>query len=215
MAKKTTLTMAATLAMAAALSGCRTTNTTETGVKVATPTNVSCFSEAVTGVNSLPSVSDFERRRKSLAFDSLIADVLSERSADALQLNFECIANVWVAATDGPLKVYTFDPPNDFYEVVMVDGNYPHVLCNKGSISPCFGCPSGVESFYGLTQNYLLSLESDGSVIAIAYEWDYSIREIGASPIVRVPFEELPEEEKESAIYPNGFYWCSFPEPTT
>ena len=110
-------------------------------------------------------------------------------------------------------KVYTFDAPNDFYEVVMLDDDSEDcifIIHNTGARGISFQTIIYQDgAFYGLTSKYVLFQEPDGSITAVSIK-EKEHCQIGEYCHEVKSFEELPNEEQESAIYPNGYYQCEF-----
>lgn len=141
--------------------------------------------------------------------DKIFNEVIHYRQAGALLYNPHGVYNL----TGYNSKVYTFDAPNDFYEVVMmndVSEDYIFIIHNTGVRGVSFQTivyKNGV--FCGLTSEHALFKEVDGSITAVSIE-EKEHCEIGEYCHYVKKFEELTEEEQESAIYPNGYYWCEF-----
>lgn len=109
-------------------------------------------------------------------------------------------------------KVYTFDAPNDYYEVVMMNDteNFIFIIHNTGSRGVSFQSmvyKNGI--FYGLTKNYVLFKESDGSLKAVSIKEKRNCQ-LGEYRFYVEDFNSLSREEQSSAIIPNGYYHCQF-----
>ena len=63
--------------------------------------------------------------------------------------------------------------------------------------------------FHGLTSNYVLFKETDGSITAVSLK-EKEHCEIGEYCFYVEDFENLSETEQKTAIYPNGYYQCKF-----
>ena len=133
----------------------------------------------------------------------IINDVLKNyRNSKALPYNEWGIYNL-----DGKKKVYTFDPPNDFYQVVMMDSetdNQAFIIHYTGKNGIAFGQWGYYYykdyPFYGLTSQHVL-FKKDNIIMAVPISplrdcqgkvyWNY------------MTFDELPIEEQQTAVYPN------------
>lgn len=134
-------------------------------------------------------------------------EVVSTRKADALKYEPHGVYNL----TGYNSKVYTFDGANSFYEVVCFDENESHIIIihNTGDHGVSFW--SGIRKeakFCGLTQNYVLYIE-DSEVIAVSIAEREDCK-IGEYSYDVIPFDELPIEEQNTAIYPTGSYINQF-----
>ena len=83
----------------------------------------------------------------------LITEVLSTRQDGALQYEPHGVYSLY----DESFKTYTFDAPNDFYQVVMMnnDETFPFIIHNTGNHGVSFQSIVYKEGkFVGLTSNY-------------------------------------------------------------
>ena len=110
-------------------------------------------------------------------------------------------------------KVYTFESPNDFYEVMMLDEEEDYVLVYHNSGNQGVSFQSLIYKggkFKGLTDNYILFEETGNKITAVSIE-EKDNCDIGEYQYNTVSWDDLPENEKGSAVYPTGFY-MSTPE---
>ena len=135
--------------------------------------------------------------------NKIINEVLKNyRNSKALPYNEWGVYNL-----DGKKKVYTFDPPNDFYQVVMMDSetdNKAFIIHYTGKNGIAFGKWGYYHyedyPFYGLTSQHVL-FKKDNIIMAVPLSplqdcngkiyWNY------------MSFDELPIEEQQTAVYPN------------
>lgn len=138
----------------------------------------------------------------------LITQVLSTRQEGALQYEPHGVYRLY----DESFKTYTFDAPNDFYQVVMMnnDETFPFIIHNTGNHGVSFQSIVYKEGkFVGLTSNYALFEAADGTVKAVSIK-EKEDCQIGEYQFDVFDFDELSLEEQESAIYPNGWYFATF-----
>lgn len=138
----------------------------------------------------------------------LITEVLSTRQEGALQYEPHGIYTLY----DESFKTYTFEAPNDFYQVVMMnnDETFPFIIHNTGNHGVSFQSIVYKEGkFVGLTSNYALFETADGTVKAVSIK-EKEDCQIGEYQFDVFDFNELSLEEQESAIYPNGWYFATF-----
>ena len=138
----------------------------------------------------------------------LINEVLSTRQDGALQYEPHGVYRLY----DESFKTYTFDAPNDFYQVVMMnnDETFPFIIHNTGNHGVSFQSIVYKEGkFVGLTSNYALFEAADGTVKAVSIK-EKEECQIGEYQFDVLDFNELSSEEQESAIYPNGWYFANF-----
>lgn len=138
----------------------------------------------------------------------LITEVLSTRQEGALQYEPHRIYTLY----DESFKTYTFEAPNDFYQVVMMnnDETFPFIIHNTGNHGVSFQSIVYKEGkFVGLTSNYALFETADGTVKAVSIK-EKEDCQIGEYQFDVFDFNELSLEEQESAIYPNGWYFATF-----
>ena len=151
---------------------------------------------------SLTDITDWDEANK------VIDDVIAIRPDNALSYQPHGAYNL----TGYNSKVYTFDYPNDFYEVVMMDDSEDFIFIihntrNHGVSFQSIVYKGGV--FHGLTSNYVLFKETDGSITAVSLK-EKEHCEIGEYCFYVEDFENLSETEQKTAIYPNGYYQCKF-----
>ena len=140
--------------------------------------------------------------------NDLINEVLSTRQDGALQYEPHGVYRLY----DESFKTYTFDAPNDFYQVVMMnnDETFPFIIHNTGNHGVSFQSIVYKEGkFVGLTSNYALFEAADGTVKAVSIK-EKEECQIGEYQFDVLDFNELSLEEQESAIYPNGWYFANF-----
>ena len=154
----------------------------------------------------------------------LITEVLSTRQEGALQYEPHGIYTLY----DESFKTYTFEAPNDFYQVVMMNNDETFrktqrffgfasmvsgvifILHNTGNHGVSFQSIVYKEGkFVGLTSNYALFETADGTVKAVSIK-EKEDCQIGEYQFDVFDFNELSLEEQESAIYPNGWYFATF-----
>ena len=138
----------------------------------------------------------------------LITQVLSTRQEGALQYEPHGVYSLY----DESFKTYTFEAPNDFYQVVMMnnDETFPFIIHNTGNHGVSFQSIVYKEGkFVGLTSNYALFETADGTVKAVSIK-EKEDCQIGEYQFDVFDFNELSLEEQESAIYPNGWYFATF-----
>ena len=138
----------------------------------------------------------------------LITEVLSTRQEGALQYEPHGVYTLY----DESFKTYTFEAPNDFYQVVMMnnDETFPFIIHNTGNHGVSFQSIVYKEGkFVGLTSNYALFETADGTVKAVSIK-EKEDCQIGEYQFDVFDFNELSLEEQESAIYPNGWYFATF-----
>lgn len=138
----------------------------------------------------------------------LINEVLSTRQDGALQYEPHGVYRLY----DESFKTYTFDAPNDFYQVVMMnnDETFPFIIHNTGNHGVSFQSIVYKEGkFVGLTSNYALFEAADGTVKAVSIK-EKEECQIGEYQFDVLDFNELSSEEQKSAIYPNGWYFANF-----
>ena len=136
----------------------------------------------------------------------VIDEVVSYRKPGALEYKYNGVYNL-----SNSYKTYTFDAPNDFYEVVSLsdEEDFIMVIHNTGVHGVSFWC--GIRKgakFFGLTENYILFIE-DSAIIAVSIRQKENC-EIGEYAHDVIPFNELPKVEQDTAIYPSGFYLAQF-----
>lgn len=139
----------------------------------------------------------------------MIDEIISERPENALQYEPHGVYNL----SDQTYKTYTFDSPNDFYEVVMInnDESFPFIIHNTGNHGVSFQSMVYNEGkFVGLTSNFVLFETADGTVKAVSYKERETYQPGVYYAFDVFDFNELSKEEQESAIYPNGSYNASF-----
>lgn len=140
--------------------------------------------------------------------NDLITEVLSTRQEGALQYEPHGVYSLY----DESFKTYTFEAPNDFYQVVMMnnDETFPFIIHNTGNHGVSFQSIVYKEGkFIGLTSNYALFEAADGTVKAVSIK-EKEDCQIGEYQFDVLDFNELSLEEQESAIYPNGWYFATF-----
>ena len=140
--------------------------------------------------------------------NDLITEVLSTRQEGALQYEPHGVYSLY----DESFKTYTFEAPNDFYQVVMMnnDETFPFTIHNTGNHGVSFQSIVYKEGkFIGLTSNYALFEAADGTVKAVSIK-EKEDCQIGEYQFDVLDFNELSLEEQESAIYPNGWYFATF-----
>ena len=140
--------------------------------------------------------------------NDLITEVLSTRQEGALQYEPHGVYSLY----DESFKTYTFEAPNDFYQVVMMnnDETFPFIIHNTGNHGVSFQSIVYKEGkFIGLTSNYALFEVADGTVKAVSIK-EKEDCQIGEYQFDVLDFNELSLEEQESAIYPNGWYFATF-----
>lgn len=140
--------------------------------------------------------------------NKVIDEVMSLRKDNALSYEPHGVYNL----TGYDSKVYTFDSPNDFYEVVMMDDpeEFIFIIHNTGDHGVSFqSMVYKGGTFYGLTENYVLFKEVDDSITAVSIK-EKEHCEVGEYCFDVEDFNNLPKEEQETAIYPNGYYQCEF-----
>lgn len=140
--------------------------------------------------------------------DKVIDEVMTFRQDNALSYEPHGVYNL----TGDDSKVYTFDSPNDFYEVVMMDDSEEYILIihNTGASGVAFqSIVYKGGTFYGLTENYVLFKEADDSITAVSIK-EKEHCEVGEYCFYVEDFNNLPKDEQETAIYPNGYYQCKF-----
>ena len=167
-----------------------------------------CAKSVTIGVNSGPS-----EYYNSAAWEDLdkahqfTKEIMSSRDVNALQYEPHGVYNL----TGYTCKVYTFDSPNDFYEVVMFDENedFAFIIHNTGARGISFHCVTlKGYTFKGLTANYVIFESSEGTVgVSMKMRDDV---QVGDYAFEVIPFAQLPEEEQATAIYPNGSYVADF-----
>ena len=138
----------------------------------------------------------------------LITEGLSTRQEGARQYEPHGIYTL----SDESFKTYTFEAPNDFYQVVMRnnDETFPFIIHNTGNHGVSFQSIVYKEGkFVGLTSNYALFETADGTVKAVSIK-EKEDCQIGEYQFDVFDFNELSLEEQESAIYPNGWYFATF-----
>lgn len=101
------------------------------------------------------------------------------------------------------MKTYKFAEPNNFYEVVAFDDEADHVMVihNTGDhgISFWSGIYKGGE-FTGMTENYILYTENDNIMAVSILEREDC--KIGEYVYDVIPFDELPRQEQDTAVFP-------------
>ena len=114
----------------------------------------------------------------------------------------------------GKRLIYSFEKPNDFYQAVILREHYENddqdfvmVIHNSGNIGMKFGTilKKGY-NFLGLTEHYCLFMK-DKEIVAVSIE-PKKINDVYINEEVK--FEDLPQNEKNSVIYPSGKYVCTF-----
>ena len=150
---------------------------------------------------SFADVQNWEEAKK------LANQIMENRPEDALQYEPRGIYNI-KGMQDQNNKVYTFDSPNDFYEVMMLDEEEDYILIYHNSGEKGVSFQSLIYKggkFSGLTENYILFEESDSTNTAVSIEekdnckiWEYQFN--------TVSWDDLTEQEKQTAVYPNGYY---------
>ena len=141
---------------------------------------------------------------------ALINQVMETRPEDALQYEPKGIYNL-ESFRDQNNKVYTFEAPNDFYEVMMLDEDEDFILIYHYSGEQGVSFQSLIYKggkFKGLTQNYILFEKEDSHITAVSIE-EKDNCEIGEYQHNTVNWDDLTEQEKETAVYPNGYYMTS------
>lgn len=140
--------------------------------------------------------------------DKVIDEVMSFRKDNALSYEPQGAYDL----TGYTSKVYTFDSPNDFYEVVMMDDSeeFIFIIHNTGDHGVSFqSMVYKGGAFYGLTENYVLFKEADDSITAVSIKEKENYK-VGEYCFYVEDFNNLPKEEQATAIYPNGYYQCNF-----
>lgn len=140
--------------------------------------------------------------------NKIIGEVVTFRQDGALEYEPHGVYNL----TGCDSKVYTFDHPNDFYEVVVMDDSeeFIFIIHNTGDHGVSFqSMVYKGGAFYGLTSNYVLFKEKDDSITAVSIE-EKEHCEIDEYAFWVEDFDNLSKEEQETAIYPNGYYQCKF-----
>lgn len=138
----------------------------------------------------------------------LTAKVLETRETTAFQYEPNGVYNL----KDRTYKTYTFDFPNNFYEVVMMDEEetFPFIIHNTGNHGVSFQSIVFKDGkFMGLTANYVLFETEDGTVKAVSIK-EKEEHKNGEYRFEVFDFNNLSKEEQETAIYPNGSYQASF-----
>lgn len=138
---------------------------------------------------------------------ALTNQVMETRPEDALQYEPKGIYNL-KGLKDKSYKVYTFEAPNDFYEVMMLDEEEDFILIYHNSGEQGVSFQSLIYKggkFKGLTENYILFEEDDSHITAVSIE-EKDHYEIGEYVYNKVSWDDLTEEEKDTAVYPNGYY---------
>ena len=138
---------------------------------------------------------------------ALTNQVMETRPEGALQYEPKGIYNL-EGFKDKSYKVYTFEGPNDFYEVMMLDEEEDSILIYHNSGEQGVSFQSTIYKggkFKGLTENYILFEEDDSNITAVSIE-EKDNCEIGEYLFNTVSLDDLTEKEKETAVYPNGYY---------
>ena len=136
----------------------------------------------------------------------LTEQVIATRPEGALQYAPKGIYNL---EQDENYKVYIFNGPNSFYECCMLDEEEDLILLYHNSGEQGVSFQSLIYKggkFKGLTENYILFEEEDSSITAVSIE-EKDNCEIGEYQFETVSWEDLPQAEKDSAVYPSGYYW--------
>lgn len=201
--KKILMFVATLLALSVVITGCAAKRDTIDSMKQ-TSTNVESEYQKQDSTE-LFNNKDWEDWDKA---KELTNEVISKRSKDALQYEPHGVYNL----SDQSYKTYTFDAPNDFYEVVMMNNNesFPFIIHNTGNRGVSFQSVVYEEGkFVGLTSNFVLFETADGTVKAVSIK-EKEECQIGESQFDIFDFNELSKEEQESVIYPNGSYKATF-----
>ena len=197
--KKILMFVATFLALAVVITGCATKR--DTMEQTSNKAEAECQELSKNFFNS----GDWEDWDKA---KELTNEVISTRQKDALQYEPHGVYNL----SDQSYKTYTFNPPNDFYEVVMMnnDESFPFIIHNTGSHGVSFqSIIYNDGKFVGLTSNFVLFETADGTVKAVSIK-EKEECQIGEYRFDVFDFNELSKEEQESTIYPNGSYDATF-----
>lgn len=203
--KKILMLVVTLLALAVAITGCATNRDTVSTMEQ-TSNEVESESQEQDSTEFSKNFFNNEDWDKATV---LIDEIISARPEDALQYEPHGVYNL----SDQTYKTYTFDSPNDFYEVVMInnDESFPFIIHNTGNHGVSFQSMVYNEGkFVGLTSNFVLFETADGTVKAVSYKERETYQPGVYYAFDVFDFNELSKEEQESAIYPNGSYNASF-----
>ena len=201
--KKILMFVATLLALAVVITGCATKRDTIGTMEQTSPKSESeCQEQDSTELFNSKDWEDWDKAKE------LTNEVISTRQKDALQYEPHGVYNL----SDQSYKTYTFDAPNDFYEVVMInnDESIPFIIHNTGNHGVSFqSIVYNGGKFVGLTSNFVLFETADGTVKAVSIK-EKEECQIGEYQFDVFDFNELSKEEQESAICPNGSYDATF-----
>ena len=201
--KKLMMFVATMMVICTGCASSRNTTMTEKKDEIVTEAQKETRTENKTALNEkFSDTSDWHK------IENMISDVLAFRQDNALRYEPNGVYHL----TDYSKKVYTFDAPNDFYEVVMMDDseNFITIIHNTGANGVSFQSLVYKEgTFYGLSTNYVLFKKTDNSIIAVSIKEISDCKEGEYSHYVE-NFDSLSDDEKNSAIYPSNNYICQF-----
>lgn len=130
--------------------------------------------------------------------DEIVAQVLEERSPDALQYEPEGAYNI-VGLSSGEFHVCNFAGADDFYEVVT-DGHLAICIHPSGDTGISFWSVYYEDGqFVGMSSEHVLFESSDGTVQAVSL--DKKEVEIGEYSRDVTDFSNLSDSEKKTARY--------------
>lgn len=203
--KKILMFVATLLALAVVITGCATKRDTmeQTSPKAESECQEQESTELSKNFFNSEDWEDWDKEKE------LTNEVISTRQKDALQYEPHGVYNL----SDQSYKTYTFDAPNDFYEVVMInnDESFPFIIHNTGNHGVSFqSIVYNDGKFVGLTSNFVLFETADGTVKAVSYKKRETYQPGVYYAFDVFDFNALSKEEQESAIYPNGSYDATF-----
>lgn len=208
--KKFLMFVVAILALAVAVTGCATNRDTaetadEASSEMESESEEKDLDEPSPNFFASEDWTDLDKQ------EELVEKVISTRQEGALQYEPHGIYELYGKG----LLTYIFDSPNDFYQVVMMGNNesFPFIIHNTGNHGVSFQSIFYEKGkFIGLTANYVLFEEDDGTVKAVSIK-EKEDCEIGEYQFDVLDFSSLSQEEQDSAIYPSGMYLVTFLEP--
>lgn len=204
MKKKILMFVATMFALTVVLTGCATNQvTTATAVRDETKVESQSQEQDFTEIGETFAVTDDWSE-----LEELTAEVISTRQDGALPYEAHGVYTL----SGQSYKTYIFNAPNDFYEVVMMnnDESFAFIIHNTGERGVSFqSIIYNDGAFKGLTSNYVLFEEADGTVKAVSIK-EKEDCQIGEYQFDVLNFEDLPEKEKNTAIYPTGSYQATF-----
>ena len=204
MKKKILMFVATMFALTVVLTGCATNQvTTATAVRDETKVESQSQEQDFTEIGETFAVTDDWSE-----LEELTAEVISTSQDGALLYEAHGVYTL----SGQSYKTYIFNAPNDFYEVVMMnnDESFAFIIHNTGERGVSFqSIIYNDGAFKGLTSNYVLFEEADGTVKAVSIK-EKEDCQIGEYQFDVLNFEDLPEKEKNTAIYPTGSYQATF-----